>query len=253
MQFFRIYPDAIAPMKAEKSALGNLPTAAFQYCEPIRTASAYGWLVFPPIDIRLRFDGTESLVWDEAESRWNPLGHRYFNDAFWEKWDDEVPPDFKSVRIPYLSPTFASGVIQIWTGLLVETEPGHCTHVKPIANVFNHSSFHIYEGIVDTDVHKPWPLFGNLKLVATDREIQLDRTVPLFQVQPVARESLQPNQCHGKVTDVLGNLNELGETGLFDRLRWNGLATTVRDADATKPRRTADYAAKSRRRGRDEA
>jgi len=251
MQFFRIYPDTIAPMKAEKSALGNLPTAAFQYCEPIRTASAYGWLVFPPTDIRLRFDGSETLIWDDETGRWSQLGYRYFEESFWQRWEESVPPAFQPMRIPFLSPTFASGVIQIWSGLLVKTDPDVCTHVRPIANVFGNSSFHVYEGIVDTDVHQPWPLFGNLKLVATDRDILLHRTVPLFQVQPVHRQSLQTAEGHGSVVDVLDSSAEGEASSVFDTAHWSGLATTVRDADVTQARRTGDYAAKSRRRSKE--
>lgn len=251
MKFYRLYPDTIPPMKAEKSALGNLPTAAFQYCEPIRLASAHGWLVFPPQNIRLKFDGTETLVWDEHQQAWENLTYRYFDEAFWDMWDQTVPDSFKGVRIPFLSPTFASGVLQIWSGLLVETSPGQSTHVRPIANVFNRSAFHVYEGIVHTDVHKPWPLFGNIKLVATDREIQLDRTVPLFQVQPVHQETLMNAGSAGETVDVFQNDAAVDASFLFNPAQWAGLATTVRDADASVPRRVGDYAAKARKRSKD--
>ena len=51
VQFYRIIPEAIPPMPADASALGTLPFAAYQYCEAIRTASSFGWYIFPMADI----------------------------------------------------------------------------------------------------------------------------------------------------------------------------------------------------------
>src|SRR5882672_5799107 len=48
--FYRMVAEGNHPMRADRSALGVLPTAAFQYCEAISIASAFGWYVFPPID-----------------------------------------------------------------------------------------------------------------------------------------------------------------------------------------------------------
>ena len=46
--FYRMIPDAPAPQRADRSAGGMLPTRAFRYCDPVTTASAFGWYVFPP-------------------------------------------------------------------------------------------------------------------------------------------------------------------------------------------------------------
>lgn len=241
MQFYKIFPEAITPMKAEKSALGSLPTAGFQYCEPVRTASSHGWLVFPPKDIVLKFDGKE--VFTQVDGEWEALSHLYFDDDFWQQWDDLVPESMRGVRVPYLSTTFYPGLIQIWSGLLVETESGYSSHVRPIANYFRSSSYVTYEGIVRTDTHKPWPLFGNIRLTATDHIIKLDKHVPLFQIQKIQNECLKDTEtiCH----DLMSDPNVLGNR--FTEDMWKGFSGTVRDADATKSRRVGEYAAAVRK------
>lgn len=242
MKFYRLYPNTLPPMKAEKSALGSLPTAGFQYCEPVRTASSYGWLVFPPKDIHLRFDGQEVLTF--CEDGWRRLEHLYFEEEFWDQWDQKVPENMKGVRIPYLSTTFFPGLVQVWSGLLVETKDGQSTHVRPLANVFNNSSFVTYEGIVRTDLHKPWPLFGNIRIIQTDREIALSRHVPIFQAQPVDNECLVVEDAD--CVDLLFG-DELINENVFSEAFWRGLGGTVRDADVTKERRIGDYSARVRR------
>ena len=47
--FYRAIPQSVEPMRADRSALGVIPTAAFQYCEALTSASAFGWYVFPPM------------------------------------------------------------------------------------------------------------------------------------------------------------------------------------------------------------
>ena len=58
IRLFRMIPDCPAPQRADRSAGGMLPTRAFRYCDPVTTASAFGWWVFPPFAFSLQFDGT---------------------------------------------------------------------------------------------------------------------------------------------------------------------------------------------------
>ena len=43
IQFHRIIPSARPPQRADKSAMGTLPTRAFRFCEPVVTASGFGY------------------------------------------------------------------------------------------------------------------------------------------------------------------------------------------------------------------
>ena len=57
VKFYRFIPTARAPERADKSAAGSMPTRAFRYCEAMRTASAFGWYIFPPMSFKLMWDG----------------------------------------------------------------------------------------------------------------------------------------------------------------------------------------------------
>jgi hypothetical protein len=47
-RFYRLIEQARAPRRADRSALGTLPTRAYRYCEAITSAASFGWYVFPP-------------------------------------------------------------------------------------------------------------------------------------------------------------------------------------------------------------
>ena len=57
--FYRAIPECRAPIRADTSVLGTLPSRGFQYCEALRSASSFGWYVFPPIDFTLQWDGSQ--------------------------------------------------------------------------------------------------------------------------------------------------------------------------------------------------
>jgi len=60
-------------MRADRSACGTLPVRAVRYCEALTSATAFGWWLFPPIDLEMLWDGTE-IFWrcDDAPD-WMPL------------------------------------------------------------------------------------------------------------------------------------------------------------------------------------
>ena len=60
--------------------------------------------------------------------------------------------------------------------------------MRPPVNLPRSQSYECYEGIIETD---RWfgPLFINLRLTATDRPIEINHKKPLFQAQPLLRET----------------------------------------------------------------
>ena len=64
VKFYRFLPGARAPMRADRSAAGSMPTRAFRYCEAMRTASSLGWYIFPPMSFKLMWDGANDVVWN---------------------------------------------------------------------------------------------------------------------------------------------------------------------------------------------
>jgi hypothetical protein len=246
--FHRVYPPALSPMRGDKTALGAMPTAAFQFCEAMRSASAFGWYIFPPISATLRWDGAE-VVHKGDDGRWHPLSSIYPDEEFSEYWDKYAPDDLKGWRLPFLSSLFVPGIVQVWSGLLVSTAESWSILVRPLANTGITTSYACFEGLIETDRFKPCPLFVNIKLLATDREIVLSREKPLFQVQPVHRDSYaETTMAYTEYEGMRPRLDNVAGMSMAD---WDGLRRTTRSIQAVRELEGfGSYGAIVRRRGK---
>lgn len=225
-------------MPADKSALGTLPAAALQYCEALRVASGFGWYIFPPKDISLMFDGSQVFYADDDD--WSPLHEEGLGESFEQGWRDNAPKPYKDLAPPYLRTFFMPGVVQVWSGWFVATRANWGVNIRPIVNVHDSNAFRCYEGIVDTDEFQPCPLFINIKLCQTNVEIRLPKDKPLFQVQPIQRESYSLRSPKTK-THIKSCLD----------MDWTGLDTTFRiesDSDDAVDRTVGQYAGRTRKR-----
>lgn len=187
ISFYRAVPGTHAPMRADRGALGVLPTSAFQYCEAVTSASAFGWYIFAPTSFHLQWDGTEVLWTHEGADSWFPLTSCHF-PRFAEHFDEHAPAEIKGYAPPFLTRVFAPGVVQIWSGLFVRTAPDWSLLIRPPANLPRSQCYEPFEGIIETD-RRLGPLFTNIRLTATDRPIEFGPDRPLFQVQPLRRET----------------------------------------------------------------
>lgn len=235
--FFRAIPESFAPMRADRGALGVIPTAAFQYCEALTSASAFGWYVFAPMTFYLQWDGTDVIWTHEDSETWHPLTSEHFPN-FPEYFDDVAPSDMKGFAPPFLSRTFFPGIVQIWSGLFVKSAPGWSLLVRSPVNLPRSQSYECYEGIIETD---RWfgPLFINVRLTATDRPIEINHKKPLLQAQPLIRQTYA--DLSFKVVDNLASLSESD---------WNGFRETVVRPNRGHYRPIGEYAASVRKRGR---
>jgi Family of unknown function (DUF6065) len=238
ISFYRAIPQSHAPMRADRGALGVLPTAAFQYCEPITSASAFGWYVFPPMSFHLQWDGSDVLWTYEGAESWFPLSSCHF-PQFPEHFDANAPQDIKGYAPPFLSRLFSPGVVQIWSGLFVRTAPGWSLLIRSVANFPRSQSYEPFEGIVETD---RWfgPLFVNVRLIATDRPIEFSTDRPLFQVQPLIRETY--SEQHLRSFDLVDNLSGLTKED------WDAYRETVVKPNAGACRPVGRYAVSVRKR-----
>lgn len=185
--FYGAVPGVRAPMRADASVLGTLPSRGFQYCEALRSASSFGWYVFPPIDFTLQWDGAD-IVWTYRGARaWYPLTSAQF-PGFSAAFDRDAPKHLRGFAPPFLTAVPEPGIVQMWTGLFVESRQDWSILVRPPANLPRSLSYDLYEGIVESD---RWfgPLFTNLRLVKTDVPIDFDTETPLVQVQPLHRST----------------------------------------------------------------
>jgi hypothetical protein len=238
--FYRAIPESFEPMRADRGALGVIPTAAFQYCEALTSASSFGWYLFPPMTFHLQWDGSDVIWTRDEDDKWFPLTMEHF-PAFAEHFDRLAPDDVKGYAPPFLSRSFFPGVVQVWSGLFVRTAPGWSLLVRPPANLPRSQCYECYEGIIETD---RWfgPLFINLRLTATDRPIEINHKRPLFQVQPLLRETYAEDRLRS-----FGFVQELEE--LSDD-EWDAYRETIVRPNRGHYRPVGEYAAAVRKRAR---
>lgn len=111
VSFFRVIPSAAPPQRADRSAGGTLPTRGFRYCDPVTTASAFGWWVFPPITFSLLFDGTEVMWTFEGTKNWYPLSNAAQFPDFAAHFDNIAPSDIKGYSPPFLTAFMEPGIV----------------------------------------------------------------------------------------------------------------------------------------------
>jgi Family of unknown function (DUF6065) len=175
-------------------------------------------LIFDGVDVYYRIDG-----------KWTLLAGIHIND-FMEYWDSHAPSDLKGAAPPFVIHTFVPGVIQIWSGLLVSTAYGWSVLIGAPSNLPQSRAFASYEGIVETDSFKPCPLFINIRLLTTDKEIFISKMQPLFQVRPLKRD------CYSEATlrpvEYEGLSPRVADTGSMSEQDWIGLRSTMRTVDS---------------------
>lgn len=217
IRFISALPGLIPPMPGDRSALGSAPAAAFQYCEAMAMASAFGWTLFPPCDLHLRWTGREAEIL-HGET-WQTLDTVSFGPEEQAAWDKAAGPALAG-RMPHVAQKlFVPGIVQVWTGYFIESDPEWSVLIRPLPNVPGPDSHFLYEGIVETDHFRPCPLFVNIRLLKTDREIVLRAGDPLFMVQPVHRSAYAPGVLAAGAPQDLADLPPSGKEGLERTIR----------------------------------
>ena len=203
--FYQAVPGCRAPIRADSSVLGTLPSRGFQYCEALRAASSFGWYVFPPIDFTLQWDGAEIIWTYRGAKAWYPLQSTQF-PGFQARFDRAAPKRLRRFAPPFLTAVPEPGIVQLWTGLMVGSAEDWSILVRPPANLPRNLAFDLYEGIVETD---RWfgPLFTNLRLIKTDVPIHFSTETPLLQVQPLHRSTYAE-----EVSNKLGIVKSMAES-----------------------------------------
>ena len=235
--FFRLIPGCSLPQRADRAAGGILPTRAFRYCDPITTASAFGWYIFPPIGFSLLFDGTETMWTYEGAADWQPLSSAQFPD-FARQFDQAAPDVFKGFSPPFLSAFMEPGIIQIWSGYIARTAPGWSLLVRPAANFAISQSYDLYEGVIETD-HWFGPLFINARLKRTQVPIEFKPGLPLLQVQPILRATYDEA--------LLNDFKVVEQLQDWTQAEWDSYKATVVAPNIDQNRRQGRHAVQLRR------
>lgn len=234
-QFYRIYPSAPAPRRADRSADGMLPVRGYRYCEALATASAFGWYIYPPLNFCLMWDGVEVAWTYENAASWYPLRGAQF-PGFQEHFDRVAPEVARELVPSFLTAAREPGVVQIWSGYLARTAPGWSLLSRGPANIPRVQGYEHFEGIIESET---WfgPLFTNLRLTHTNSPVEFHTRYPLFQVQPVLRE------CYADPPFAVFDADDLSRTD------WEAFERTMRPNVDTN-RTLGHYAVATRRRAR---
>ncbi|MEM0908683.1 MAG: DUF6065 family protein [Pseudomonadota bacterium] len=237
VQLWKAYAAAPDIHKADKSAAGTMPAGAFQYCEPMRVASGFGWYVYPPKDISLYFDGREIYFYEEDQ--WFPIKSTPFEGEFQTAWNAVAPKDLEGHNPPFITELFVPGAMQMWSGYFMRTAPGWSMLVRSPVNYDARSSISHFEGIIETSSFQPCPVFSNFRIVKTDTEIFLARDKPLFQIQPIPRAAYLEGDRNISISQGLA-----GDDADFD---WSALSDVMRRTATRDLRRPGRYATHQRK------
>jgi hypothetical protein len=242
--FHRLIEDGRPPERADRSALGTLPTRAYRYCEAVAAASGFGWYLFPPTTLSLLWDGASGHVrWTCAAlgGAWLALDDAVQFPGFATRFDEAAPPEMRGFSPPFLTALREPGTVQIWSGLIARTAPGWSLLIRPPANLPRLPGLDAYERLAETD---RWfgPLFTN-RLTRTDAPVHLPADEPFAQAQPIP----QAAYADAALGPAAAPLVPLGALAPRD---WADYAATV-VAPSTEPDpRPGRYAAIARRRRR---
>jgi hypothetical protein len=225
-------------MRADPSVLGTLPTRGFQYCEALRSASSFGWYVFPPIDFTLQWDGSQVIWTYRGAKAWYPLTSAQY-PGYQAIFDRVAPRRLRGFSPPFLTVVPGTGIVQVWSGFFVRSREDWSVLVRAPANLPRNLAFDLYEGIVESD---RWfgPLFTNLRLIKTDVPIEFNTEVPLLQVQPLQRSTY--------ADEISNRVEIIDDPSQFPEEAWSGYEQTIVKPNLDPARPVGGYAAAARRR-----
>lgn len=238
--FYRFVPQAPLPVRADRSAVGTLPTRAYRFCEAVATASGLGYYIFPPMNFSLMWDGMR-ILWRWAEQPdWEPLQVVQFPD-FRTYFDSLAPDDIKEFSPPFVSAMREPGIVQIWSGLAARTRPGVSLMLRAPINVPRVQHYEVFEGIIETD---SWfgPVFNNFRLTKTDTPVEFNTEEPFMQAIPLPREAYDETLYNDY--ELVSELKHLREE------EWRAFHHTVVRPNTQEVRPRGQYAVAARRRRR---
>lgn len=238
-RFYRMIEQARPPRRADRSALGTLPTRAYRYCDAVTSAAAFGWYVFAPMELRLIWDGADVFWHYAGAADWLPLQPSAQFPGQSARFDAAAPEALRGCSPPFLTALPEPGTVQIWTGLMARTAPGWSLLVRGPANLPGPGGFAVYEGVVESD---RWfgPLFINLRLTRTGVPIRLASDFPLVQVQPLPRVAY--------AEETLGASELVPELKDFGPADWADYQTSIADPSADQDRPFGNYSVGARKR-----
>jgi len=193
VRFYRLVPGARSPKRADDDAGGTIPARAHKSCRPLCRASAFGWHVFPPMRFRLIWDGGSQVLWSHSGAEGWERVHVVQVPGFPLLFDRVAPLELRPFAPPLLVALGQTGIVQVWTGLLVRTAPGCNLVLRSPINTARSKAYELFEVLLPTD-RQLTPLFMKIRLTRTDAPIEFEPDLPVAQVQPIDRRVADKGQ-----------------------------------------------------------
>lgn len=186
---WQLHPKACRMEKAEKTCTGLANPGGVKWCGPYTNANRAGFWLYPPVDMEFSFDGESFRIHHMEE-----YGQEDY-DLVRSLVRPEDGSDFEKWCFPGSGRTKTTtglvekNVVQLWTGLIFETPPGWCLHIRSPIN-FPRREFEIMEAILETDWMQ-YDIWMNLVCHEKDKKTVLRKDEPLAQLVPVRRETFK--------------------------------------------------------------
>jgi hypothetical protein len=189
LKVWEIHPQASKIEHAEKTCMGSANKAAVQWCGPYVNANQSGFWVHPPIDMDFVFNGESFDIlnmedfggqdFDIVKSLVRPEDNSSF-----EKW---CFPGTGRTKMTF--GLVEKNVMQMWTGLIFQTPPGWCLHIRSPIN-FPNEGFNIVEAVLETDWMQ-YDIWMNLSVNEINKKISIRKENPIAHLVPMRRESFK--------------------------------------------------------------
>jgi hypothetical protein len=189
LKIWEVHSKSCRIEKAEKSCMGLANPGAVQWCGPYVNANQYGFWVYSPVDIDFVLENGEFKIinmedYDDEDYRTVRSLVRPDDHSDFEKW---IFPNSGRTKITLGS--VEPNVIQIWTGLIFQTPPGWCLHIRSPIN-FPSRGFNIVEAVLETDWLQ-YDIWMNLSVTEPGKTISIRKDIPIAHLLPVRREGFK--------------------------------------------------------------
>jgi hypothetical protein len=189
LKIWEIHSKSCKIEKAEKSCKGLANQGAVQWCGPYVNANQYGFWVYPPVDMDFSFENGNFKVtnmegYDDEDYRVVRSLIRPEDHSDFEKW---IFPNSGRTKVTFGS--VEPNVVQIWTGLIFQTPPGWCLHIRSPIN-FPQYGFNVMEAVLETDWLQ-YDIWMNLSVTEVGKIISIRKDTPIAQLVPVRREGFK--------------------------------------------------------------
>jgi len=193
VSFFQMVAGGRSPRRPSKDVQGTLPAAALKHCKPVQEANEWGYDLYLPFDIALRWDGAAGLELSYdvdgtgVGGEWIPLSPECHYPDFADYWAEHAPDNLRLDVPPFVTLSQDYGIVQIWPGVIAQTRPEWSLLVRgPVNDSRRSLGYDVLEGIISTD-RFGGPIPAMIRLLKADHEIYIPADHPFLRVIPVYR------------------------------------------------------------------